>query len=254
MKSSHSGKQGGKSSNTDQLSSAERVYDRLHLEILTFGLIPGETFSEASLAARFDFPIAAVRAALSRLRQDGLMINRKRLGHMVRPVTFEDIHNTYEMRGLLEPVAVEKAMKNLDPEVLHKLELELNKAIQKSDRKSQVKALFVHREFHLTIAQASGNQQLEKWIRELSDHVLRFQYLDIRNSEISGQGWQDQHKDIIAAIEQGNARKAAEAMKEDIMGGHELVIQAILNLPEFRKLNLGGSSTDAGNGSESLVN
>ena len=252
MNSSRSDKQGGKSRNTDRLSSAERVYDRLHLEILTFGLIPGETFSEASLATRFDFPIAAVRAALSRLRQDGLMINKKRLGHMVRPVTLEDIHNTYEMRGLLEPVAVEKAIKYLDPEVLRKLDLELNKATRKSDRKSQVKALFVHQEFHLTIAQASGNQQLEKWIRELSDHVLRFQYLDIRNSEISGQGWQDQHQDIITAIEQGNARKAAEAMKEDIAGGHELVMQAILNLPEFRKLNLGGSSINAGTGTESL--
>lgn len=253
MKSSRPDKTERKIRSRSKLSSAERVYDKLHLEILTFGLVPGETFSEASLATRFDFPIAAVRAALSRLRQEGLMINKKRLGHMVRPVTFEDIHNTYEMRGLLEPVAVEKAINHLDPKVLHKLEQELNKANQKGDRKSKVKSLFVHREFHLTIAKASGNQQLEKWIRELSDHVLRFQYLDIRNSEISGEGWVDQHKDIIAAIEQGDARKAAEAMKEDIVGGHDLVMQAILNLPEFQKLNLGGSGTDTETGTRPLT-
>ncbi len=225
------------------LSRTEQAHGRIRLEILTFGLLPGEMISEVSLANRFDLSIAAVRAALPRLRQDGLLINKKRWGQMVCPITIEDIEHTYELRSLLEPLAAKKAVKNLDAGRLRQLDEKVSAGQLFGDRESGVDAIFAHREFHIAIATACGNSQLAKWISELLDKVVRFQYLDLRHSEARGISWQDCHQDIITAFENGDPQQAVEAMQADVNGGRELVLQAITNLPEFRKLNLGGADS-----------
>jgi DNA-binding GntR family transcriptional regulator len=224
------------------LSRTEEAYDRIRLEILTFGLLPGELVSEVALAERLELSLAAVRAVLPRLRHDGLLINKKRRGQMVSPVTLEDIENTYELRYLLEPRAAEQAVGNIDKGVLKKLNERASPATLPSDRQTKLDAMFAHREFHLAIAAACTNKQLAQWICHLNDKVLRFQYLDLRSSEARGFGWRNNHADIVAAFDKGDPKKAAEAMREDVSGGRELVLQAIMDLPEFRKLNLTGSN------------
>ena len=51
----------------------DRAYELLRLEILTFRLRPGERTSERLLAARYGLGMAAVRAALPRLVQEGFV-------------------------------------------------------------------------------------------------------------------------------------------------------------------------------------
>ena len=175
------------------LSRTEQAYDRIRLEILTFGLLPGELISEVALAERFDLSLAAVRAVLPRLRHDGLLINKKRRGQMVSPVTLEDIENTYELRYLLEPRAAEKAVGNVNVDLLRKLDEPASVPTLSSDRKTKLDAMIAHREFHLAIAAACTNEQLAQWIGHLNDKVLRFQYLDLRSSEVGGFGWRNNH-------------------------------------------------------------
>ena len=78
------------------------------------------------------------------------------------------------------------------------------------------------------------------WIGHLIDKVLRFQYLDLRSSEVGGFDWRANHAGILTALDEGDPKRAADAMRQDISNGRELVLQAALGLPEFRRLNLGG--------------
>ncbi len=222
-------------------SRAEQAYSRIRLEILTFGLLPGEMVSEVALTERFELSLGAVRAVLPYLRQDGLLINKKRRGQMVCPVTLDDIDNTYELRCLLEPVAAEKAVTRLNAETLRDLDEEVSAHILAGDRESLVEAIFAHRDFHVAIAAACGIPQLARWISDLHDKVVRFQYLNLQNAEAQGVSWPDNHKDIINAFEDSDPQRAAEAMQEDVSGGSESMLQVILSRPEFREMNIAGS-------------
>ena len=225
------------------LSRTEQAYERIRLEILTFGLLPGELVSEISLAERFELSLAGVRAAVPRLRHEGLFINKKRHGQMVSPVTLEEIDNTYELRYLLEPKAAEQAVGNVDVDALRALDKRAGAWTLAGDRPSKLEAMFAHRQFHLAIAAACRNDQLAQWIGHLVDKVLRFQYLDLRSSEAGGLDWSVNHAGIISALDEGDPKRAADAMRQDISNGRELVLQAALGLPEFRKLNLGGGDS-----------
>ena len=48
---------------------------------------PGTPVSEAQLVARFGFSKAAIRAALARLRAEGLVLAEPRRGHVIAPLT-----------------------------------------------------------------------------------------------------------------------------------------------------------------------
>src|ERR671932_760427 len=90
-------------------SSAAEAYERLRHAIMRLELAPGAGVSEAELVERFGFSKAAVRAALARLRADGLVVAEPRRGHVVAPLTLRDVLEIYDLRLALEPPATQAA-------------------------------------------------------------------------------------------------------------------------------------------------
>ena len=77
-------------------------------------LPPGTAVSEQRLGERFNLSKAAVRAALARLRAEGLVLGEPRRGHVVAPLTLRDVDEIYALRLLLEPPAAAVAAERLD--------------------------------------------------------------------------------------------------------------------------------------------
>src|SRR6266540_6543487 len=90
-------------------TSGAAAYERLRTAILRVELAPGAPVSEAQLVERFGFSKAAVRAALARLRAEGMVLAEPRRGHVVAPLTMRDILEIYDLRLALEPIAAEAA-------------------------------------------------------------------------------------------------------------------------------------------------
>src|SRR3984885_9433525 len=87
----------------------EQAYQRIRTEILFYQLPPGSRVSEASLVTRFNLRQAAVRSALLRLMQEGLIDRTDERSPRVAPLTLKDVRDIYGLRKLLEPRAVEMA-------------------------------------------------------------------------------------------------------------------------------------------------
>jgi DNA-binding GntR family transcriptional regulator len=224
-------------------SLKDHAYERLRLEIITFGLKPGERVSESQIAERFDIGIAAVRAALPRLVQEGLVINRRRLGHLVAPITVQDIRDIYELRAVLEPAAAELAVGRLDPRELEKLDVYSSMPVAPGDRDGEVAALFANREFHDAICAATGNERMRVMIRQLHDLSIRFQYL-LRHAREHDEEWRGSHKAIIAAFERGDRAAVRDETLEHIRRGQQLMMDALMELPEVRTINIGGAEPE----------
>jgi DNA-binding GntR family transcriptional regulator len=73
------------------VASGALAHERLRRAIVRLELPPGTAVSEQQLGARFDLSKAAVRAALARLRAEGLVLAEPRRGHVVAPRTLRDV-------------------------------------------------------------------------------------------------------------------------------------------------------------------
>jgi DNA-binding GntR family transcriptional regulator len=208
-------------------SAKDEVYARIREQIISFGLKPGERWSEAQLAERFDVGLASIRSALPRLVQEGLLLNQRRRGHLVRPLTLKDMLQVYQMRALIEPEAAALAAGSVDVDRLAALD----------DDTPSPDRLAANRAFHMAIAEASGNELMAAWVGQLQDLAIRFQYL-LSRYQVSREEWGHSHDRIIDALRRGEADQAREAMGDHIARGRELSLAQWIEIPQLRELKI----------------
>src|SRR5919199_3356493 len=117
-------------------TSATAAYDRLRHAIMRLELEPGAGVSEAQLVEGFGFTKAVVRAALARLRAEGLVVAEPRRGHVIAPVTMRDVLEIYDLRLLLEPPATEAAAGRIDRDGFERLKALIEPEVDSDDAKS----------------------------------------------------------------------------------------------------------------------
>jgi DNA-binding GntR family transcriptional regulator len=221
---------------------SERAYQQIRSEILFYQLPPGSRVSEASLTARFNLRQAAVRSALLRLVQEGLVDRTDERSPRVAPLTLKDVRDIYGLRKLLEPRAAERAAElgigAADIERLRKIS---QSHYELRSHGELVKFLRANREFNMRVASAAGNARLTEAIAHLQDLTLRILYVGIRSLNVS-QWFQATHLQMVEALETGDGQRAAQLWTTDLHYGERLISDALITLPELSQVNLAGAS------------
>jgi DNA-binding GntR family transcriptional regulator/predicted metal-dependent enzyme (double-stranded beta helix superfamily) len=204
------------------------AFDRIKRDIVSCALAPGRQVTEGELASRYSLGKAPIRAALAGLCQEGLLRAIPRRGYLIAPVTMRDVLDTIQIRLLLEPTAARLAAGRTADHDLRRLE-QLCRVRAENSTELAVEA---HRELHLIIAAASGNQRLADTLSKLYDDVERLIHVGISRidpEEMSG------YRPLVAAIAAGDGEAAARLMVEQIELGRKRIIEALLseaNKPE----------------------
>ncbi len=221
---------------------SERAYQQIRAEILFYQLRPGSRVSEASLVTRFSLRQAAVRSALLRLMQEGLIDRTDERSPRVAPLTLKDVRDIYGLRKLLEPRAVEMtADLGLPASDLDRLRKISQSHYELRSHNELVKFLRANHDFNLRVASACGNARLAETIGHLQDLTLRILYVGIRSLNVS-QWFQATHLKIVEALESGDGARAAELWTTDLQYGERLISDALIKLPELSQVNLAGAS------------
>jgi DNA-binding GntR family transcriptional regulator len=220
----------------------EQAYQRIRSDILFYQLPPGSRVSEASLCKRFDLRQAAVRSALLRLMQEGLVDRSDERNLRVAPLTLKDVQEIYGLRMILEPRAAELAAGiGLATPDLQRLRRISRSSYELTSHAQLVKFLSANRDFNLTIAAASGNSRLLAAITGLQDLTLRILYVGIRSLNVS-EWFQSVHSQIADAVEAREGARAGELWITDLRYGVRLISDALITLPEVSGVNLGGQA------------
>jgi DNA-binding GntR family transcriptional regulator len=220
----------------------EQAYQLIRAEILFFQIPPGCRISEASLTKRFNLRQAAVRSALLRLMQEGLVDKADERNLRVAPLTLKDVQDIYGLRILLEPPAAEMAagigMAEVDLERLRRI---CQSSYELTSHNQLVEFLSANRDFNLTIASAAGNSRLVAAITSLQDLTLRILYIGIRSLNVSD-WFQSTHLQIIDALAARESARVSELWVTDLRYGARIISDALIKLPEVSGTNLGGSN------------
>jgi DNA-binding GntR family transcriptional regulator len=231
---------------------SEHAYQRIREEILFFRLRPGARASESFLTQQYDLRQAAVRSALPRLIQEGLIIRTDERAAFVAPLTLKDVREIYEMRLLLEPRAAELAAANgLSATQIQLLRRVSQARYDLSNDAEVVQFLRANRDFNLTMTAASGNSRLTATIAHLQDLTLRILYVGSRSVNFSD-WFQRTHDEVIDVITAGNGERARELWTADLKYAERVISDAIVKLPEVSHINLGDLYLDRASGTTRL--
>jgi GntR family transcriptional repressor for pyruvate dehydrogenase complex len=214
---------------------AERIYHLMRGRISNGDYPANQKLPpEKTLSEEFGVSRPVVRAALERLREQGLIHSRQGAGSYVRQVkspalgfarveTIADIQRCYEFRICIETMASALAAERRDPAAMAEIETALSLMDAATNS-------VTHREdadfaFHLAIAKAANNQYFEVSMRALRDHIyvgMKMHGQSLMNDGAAGlrEVFQE-HRNIFEAIRDGKAETAEALMRNHLTHSRE---------------------------------
>lgn len=200
------------------------VYERLRRAIVTGELPDGSALVSTDLSAQFGVSRTPVREALVRLVQDGLAVETQTGQVTVRPVMREELESFFEIRIELERFAARKIAERRTEASLQRLRsAEQRVADSVASGATRTRQVELNEEFHRVLCEESGNMLLARVLLDLEVMTAR-RFLARLYEHGDSMRSVHEHRMIVAAIEAGDAEKAAaEARKHVEQTGRDLV-------------------------------
>ena len=198
----------------------------LREQILTGDLAPGERLLELALVDRLGMSRTPIRAALTRLAEEGLLEKMRGGGYTVREFTVRDVEDAIEARGTMEGMAVRLAAeRGANPAALTTIKeclCKFEKLLERTNLNAEdIEHYFeLNGQFHIQLVQLAESFVVEHCLRRIN--VLPFASPNafvVAQSEL-GNAWkiffvaQEQHKGIIEAIEKREGTRAESLARE----------------------------------------
>lgn len=213
-------------------SGSSGVFERLRRMIIEGEYAPDERLIEEQLAERLGVSRTPIRQALTMLEAEGLVEIAPNKGAMVCSFSVEDVGDIYDLRAVLEGYAARRAALRIAGEELGRLS-ELAEEMEGlagrfSEHEEEIRRLVaLNQEFHGTIVVASRNRRLGRLLRGTVQIPLMFKaffWYGPHERTISNH----YHRQILNALEAGDADRAEIVMREHVYEGRDFVIRALM--------------------------
>jgi DNA-binding GntR family transcriptional regulator len=201
---------------------SQRIYEILKNQIINEELASGERLLDDKLASSFGVSRTPVREALTRLASEDLVEITPRSGIYVKKLTKKDVEEIYEIRKVLEGLAVREATSVIDGKKLEQLNLLLQKAERSLNGDDCQSCIDFDVVLHNSILKNCQNSRLYSIITNLNTLIHVFRVRIARNKEKAKQALSE-HEAILNAIKARNPEKAEKAMMEHIEKSKEYI-------------------------------
>jgi DNA-binding GntR family transcriptional regulator len=195
-------------------SVVDQVYGVIRERILTGTLPRGARVHQEDVAADLGVSRTPVREALRRLAAEGLIEMRTNRGARVTDLEPDDMRQPYEARLAIEPGAARLAAQRDPPETRR-----MRRAVDAQRRAIPhlARTFAANREFHIALAEASGNAFLLQfiehlWVARIGEPIYEYQAESPERMSLDA----DEHEQILDAIEAGDARRAESLTRRHI--------------------------------------
>jgi DNA-binding GntR family transcriptional regulator len=188
----------------------------LREHILAGDFASGDRLVEARIAQQLGISRGPLREALRQLAAEGLVREEPRRGTFVSTPTVEAAREAYDLRAAIEAKAARLLIHNGDPAALDALGRAARNIEAASRAGDLQKVVRCDYEFHETLCRVSGNGRLlDAFVRNAS--VLRILLrLEAERFYSSLDDVAEQHRELLAVVESGDAAAADAAMTEHL--------------------------------------
>lgn len=204
----------GRKEKINRANLSDEVYNALAKRIIKRRLRAGTRLVENEMAEDFGISRIPIREALNRLAQDGLIELTPRKGARVKHLKIQDVEEVYDLRRILESFAIEKAATSIKKEELNQIKRLLKKNSGSSEKRLEY-FLDSDLRLHSLFINCCNNSRLIKILKNLHNFINSFRILDAQYEERIRQAHQE-HKDIVKALVEKDARRAKSLIEEHI--------------------------------------
>lgn len=215
----------------------QRAYQHIHGKLTGGALSPGVRLSNRTFAKEMGISLTPIRGAFNRLISEGLLEYRPGLGVFVPMPNRREIEELYEFRETLECAAVGKVCGNPSPRMFEEMEsslAELDEIVERleqagrtfKDEQQLERLRLVDIRFHLALLRAAGNRRMVETVEDLRIRTRivchRFQDEEFSNLPRTA----DEHRRIIEALRDGDAKEARRVLSDHIRHGCQLALES----------------------------
>ncbi len=203
------------------------VYEKLKEAIVLRKLPPSYKIVESEIAEILKVSRTPVRIALKMLEKDGLVVIIPNKGAFITKKTYDEIIDAFAVRIELEKMSIRLAINNLTKKDIDELKKVLEKESEAYAVNNRSEAYVIGADFHLKIAEVSGNKCLKKYIRKILIETDVYNVFYILNDPKLEKEYfsPKQHYDILEAL-----------IHKDIIKSEKYIVNHILSTE--RRLNL----------------
>jgi DNA-binding GntR family transcriptional regulator len=196
------------------------VYARIVALIVSAEYRPGSVLTEAALSRAMGVSRTPVREALLRLEAEGVLESTLARGFTLRALSRSEAAELYPILAALEALAVQNAGPAVKS-VLGALRATLGEleACAGAVRRWQLDT-----QWHATLTSACGNRHLAGLIAQLRTSLSRYELAYMRQVR-SREKADQQHREILTALEAGDARRAASLLTGHWHDGEQLILR-----------------------------
>ena len=203
-------------------NTKNKIYHEVRRSIIMGEFKTGARLNVEDIAEHYQISVTPVRDALQMLNQEGLVTIKPRAGYFVTRITLKELRDMFELRNILELVAIERSIDKIDPEQILQLR-NVHAGYTGDDDDSYDRYTDENRCFHYLLAEASGNQELANLIGHLMDRLARFMVL-----RHAGKTMEESHSKIVDALEKHDLEAARKALVDDIEGTRQAALDRII--------------------------
>lgn len=197
---------------TTRKTAKESAFNQLQQWIIDGTLQPGEKLNDVELADALGVSRTPIRESLQLLEVQGFVKMYPGKATQVTEVDKESINDLLPPLAVLQALAAELAIPQLQEESLNELERTNERFAQAVRSKDYYAALKIDEEFHQIIVDIACNPYIHQIISSLQTHVRRLFFL---NSIILTEKSIEEHSKIIALMKEGNADLVSSVMREN---------------------------------------
>ena len=194
----------------------DAAYDRLRAAIKAGRLQPNERLVEADLAQSLGVGRAAVRTALARLEQEGIVQREPNRGARVRLVSEAEAVEILEARAALEALAARHAAQKATAGDVSELEAILAEMRARLETDDLVGYSTCNRVLHQKVLEIARHATAAALLERMSVQNVRHQFRTILAAGRPAQSLAE-HAAVVAAVAAGDADAAEIAMRDHVL-------------------------------------
>lgn len=212
---------------------AAAAHDEAYAHILSAlrlgRLRAGERLIPETIASEIGTSRMPVREALRRLAAEGLVTMRANRGFTVNALNLQDMREVFEMRAVLEGLAVRLAVPRLGPAELRQLERRLN--VMEERAEPGLDWTTAHRAFHEALCAHSASPRLMRQIASLhavvEPHMRVWDAMPDRHV-----GTREHHQRLLDVLRDGDPKACEDAMRQHVLDTVPDLVRQLCAEPE----------------------
>lgn len=201
----------------------QKVYRALKEAILKGEIAKGEKLIESQIAQQLGTSRTPVREAINRLAVEGLVELVPNQGAFVAEISMEDIEEVFQIRSVLEGLAVRLFARRSTDEHLRELEIKLGEMKRALEAKDTISYGELDASFHRFIWSFSGSKRLLKILDGLMPYIDSYRLKSLYLPHVMEISFED-HLNLLNLLKGRKIKESEELMRRHV----ERVLERIL--------------------------